>query len=244
MRVASAFRRAGFRVTQSDYYSDPNTKNQREIDVVAYIDYRIKHKIIRVQFMIECKLSRNKPWLMFCSSETRLATPARVAQRTASPMISRALSELAHLKEIQDLALFQITEPPAYGATQAFTTGSDVVYAALTAVGSAVTSEAKEESQHVHSILFPVVVIEGKLFSCVLNEDASIATTECSRGTLLWRNPIAGKPHTIVSILSDACLQDFANESAKSIHEFFPISSSCLEKWLKPTLIRGSKLIK
>jgi len=233
MRVACAFRRAGFRVTQSDYYCDPTTKAQREIDVVAYIDCEIEERVVRIQFMVECKMSRSKPWLMFCSPDIRLAPQARVAQRTASSFASAALNGLARRKEIQDLELFSITEPPAYGATQAFTTGSDVVYSALTSVGAAATAEAKEGSQLVYLILFPVVVVEGKLFSCTLKDDASISVTESNRGTLLWRNPIAGKPHTIVSILSDSCLQDFATASAKSIQQFFALSHDDFERVFK-----------
>jgi len=243
MRVACAFRRAGFRVRQSDYYRDPTTNAQREIDVVVHIDREIEGRLVRVQFMIECKLSRSKPWLMFCSPDIRLAPPARVAQRTASPTASAVLDGLAQRKEIQDLELFCITEPPAYGATQAFTTGSDAVYTALTGVGAAVTAEAKEESQSVHVILFPVVVVEGKLFSCVLKDDTSISVTEISRGTLLWRNPIAGNPHTIVSILSDSCLQDFATASAKSIQQFFTLSLDHFKKVFKSSSSVGSQNI-
>ena len=35
MRVAAAFRKAGFGITQSDYYTDTETGTAREIDVVA-----------------------------------------------------------------------------------------------------------------------------------------------------------------------------------------------------------------
>src|ERR1039457_5057306 len=116
MRVACAFRRAGFRIRQYDYCRDPTTNAQREIDVVAHIDREIERRLVRVQFMIECKLSRSKPSLMFCSPDIRLAPPARVAQRTASPTASAVLDGLAQRKEIQDLELFCIIEPPAYGA--------------------------------------------------------------------------------------------------------------------------------
>jgi hypothetical protein len=239
MRVACAFRRAGFRVRQSDYYRDPTTNAQREIDVVAHIDREIEGRLVRVQFMIECKLSRSKPWLMFCSSDLRLAPPARVAQRTATRRAAVFLEGFAQRKNIQDLDLFRVTEPAAYGATQAFTTGNDVVYMALTSVGAAVTAEAQEAGELEYAFFFPVVVVEGKLFSCVLQDDASISVTETSRGTLLWRNPIAGKPHTIVNILSDSYLQDFATNSAKSIDQFFALSLGHFEKVFKSSSTIG-----
>ena len=230
MRVACAFRRAGFRVFQSDYYRDRQSDAFREIDVVASADHRVGTLLIRFQFVIECKSARNKPWLMFCSRDAAIAPPARVAQRTASKLAAAALTRLAQRTEVQDLDLFQIIDPPAYGATQAFTTGNDVVYSALTAVGSAVSARAQDVdderrlTQRFCMILFPVVVIEGRLFSCVLQDDATLAIAEAERTTLLWRNPVAREPHTIVSILTDRAMQEFANCSITSVRKFFGLA--------------------
>jgi hypothetical protein len=232
MRVASAFRRAGFRVFQSDYYRDRQSETYRETDIVASADHRVGALLIRVQFVIECKSSRSKPWLLFCSPEASLAPPARVAQRSASKLAAAALGRLAQRKEVQDLDLFQIVDPPAYGATQAFTTGNDVVYSALTGVGSAVSSRARDVDDERRlkrsfcMILFPVVVFEGRLFSCVLKDDAAIAISEKERATLLWRNPVAGEPHTIVSILTDRALKEFAESSISSVKQFFALAES------------------
>jgi len=242
MRVARTFRRAGFRVLQSDYYRDSETEAFRELDVVASLDHRIDDLHLRIQFIIECKSSRSKPWLMFCSRDATLAPTARVVQRTASKVGSKALTRLAQRKEIQELALFQIVEPPAYGATQAFTTGSDIVYSALTGVGNAVSARARELDNLRSSrnrfciILFPVVVVEGRLFSCVLENDASIAIAEAQRGTLLWRNPVAGEPHTIVSILTERAVRDFADCSIDGARKLFKLGKSEFENAFPPDL--------
>jgi hypothetical protein len=184
MRVARAFRQAGFRVFQSDYYRDPQTDNPREIDVVAYADAHIDDLLLRIQFIIECKSSRSKPWLVFCSPDVGLAAPARVAQRTASKAGSFALTKLAQRKDIQALTLFQVFDIPAYAATQCFTTGSDVVYTALTGLGAAIAARAKQADEAVRrgqrfcTVLFPLLVIEGRLFSCTLGDDARITIAE------------------------------------------------------------------
>jgi hypothetical protein len=222
MRVARAFRKAGFKVFQSEYYHDPSSQILRETDVVAYMQHEIEGAFVRVEFIVECKQARSKPWLMFCSPDLRLAAPGRVAQRVHSKLASRVMRCLADRREVQDLDLFSVVQPPAYGATQAFTTGSDVVYSALTSVSAAAAAEAATDEVYV--ILFPVVVMEGKLFSCVLQEDASVAVSESSVGTLLWRNPMAGMPHTIVSILSDAFLDQFVRTASNSVNQFFALA--------------------
>jgi len=240
MRVASIFRQAGFRVVQSDYYRDSQTEAFRELDVVASVDHRIGNSLIRIQFIIECKSSRSKPWLLFCSRNTAIAPAARVAQRTASKLASVALSRVAQREEIQNLELFQIVDPPAYGATQAFTTGSDVVYAALTGVGAAVSARAREVDgqrrfkQSFCIILFPVVAVEGQLFSCILQDDATVNIAETQRGTLLWRNPLAGEPHTIVTILTDRALKDLADAAITSANNFFGLAQAEFRKRIQP----------
>lgn len=241
MRVASAFRRSGFRVFQSDYYSDPATGVPREIDVVAYMDRRLSGLLVRVKFLIECKSSKSKPWLMFCAADQGLAEPARVAQRSASEIGSEALLKLAQRKNIQACGLFNVCVPPAYGLTQAFTSGTDVCYAASTTAAAAAAAAAIEAEKYSKSVspicvlAFPVIVVEGRLFSCVLQDNGSIAVTESQRGTLLWRNSLAGEPHTIITVLTDSDVPKYASQSASAIKQFL---GSCekemmaaLHKW-------------
>lgn len=229
MRVAGAFRRAGFRVVQSEHYDDPVTGTHREIDVVASLSRRLEGLLLRVEFLIECKSSRSKPWLMFCAADQRLANPARVAQRTASEIGSEALLKLAQRKDIQQLDLFAVTHPPAYAITQAFTSGSDVAYTALTTVAAGAAAAAIQMDAYtrigypVCLIAFPIVVIEGKLFTCVLEQDASIAVTEVHSGTLLSRNKLAGEPHTIVALLTDTHVSEFAQQAAIAARAFLPM---------------------
>src|SRR5690348_1970744 len=70
MSVARAFRQAGFRVTQGRYYEDPQSHEWREIDVAA--SWAITRagdtdvSRIAVTVAAECKLSRDKPWVLFC----------------------------------------------------------------------------------------------------------------------------------------------------------------------------------
>ena len=83
MQVAREFARNGFRVLQSDYYDDFESGDSREIDVVAHMQTMIGELLVRVEFVIECKASRDKPWVLFTQHRS-FADPARVAQRVAS----------------------------------------------------------------------------------------------------------------------------------------------------------------
>lgn len=69
MKVAKTFRELGFEVQQSDYYFDEEVSTYRELDVIAryYKDTELVHYC--VSFLIECKVCKSHPWLVFKSKE-------------------------------------------------------------------------------------------------------------------------------------------------------------------------------
>lgn len=221
MRVARAFQRSGFRTIQSDYYSDAETGDSREIDVLASLQEGDDNTLIRVTMVAECKSSKDKPWILFSSKECTLARPARVAQRAASPLGRLVLLQLAQDKEVQSLPIFEVPEIPAYGLTQAFTSGHDACYGAATAVADAAAAIATEDpEQHrglrrpeILEFIFPVVITEARLFSATLEADSSIAINEIESGVLLWRNPLVGLPHTIIHVVSLKALDRFVADA-------------------------------
>src|SRR5258708_1417641 len=133
MTVAAEFRKAGFSVIQSDFYEDPTTKTQREIDVVAHLQTYVAQQLIRISFVVECKVSRDKPWVLFTSDSAALAEPASVAQRAASMFGRQFLFELCHSTHIQNLPFFRQPARPGYALVQALRDAGakDLSYEAL-----------------------------------------------------------------------------------------------------------------
>lgn len=222
MTVARAFQRSGFRVVQSDYYTKEGSGISREIDVLASLQKVEEGLVIRVTIVVECKSSKEKPWLLF-SKERSLAKPALIAQRAASELGTHVLHRIASDERIQDLPIFSIPETPAYGLTQAFTSGSDVCYAAATAVAEATAGIADDASARhkrgpydILEIFLPVIVTDARIFSATLDQEAAVVINEVPSGVLLWRNPIVGMPHTIINVVSVGALDAFAASSMES----------------------------
>src|SRR4051794_18151031 len=65
MEAARAFKEAGFRVTPSEYYCDPETQKLREIDV--YATYVVPGDIyyLSIAVTVECKSGAKGPWVFF-----------------------------------------------------------------------------------------------------------------------------------------------------------------------------------
>jgi hypothetical protein len=236
MAVAAAFQRAGYRVFQSDYYLDPESSDFRQVDVVARCQRDIEGILVRMTFAIECKLSRDKPWILFTSPQAVLAARASVAQRAASSIGQTLLWKLAPRAEIQDLPLLRLGNRCAYGMTQAFTSGEDVSLSASMSVAKAADARAREATQatgvqgYFGEIIFPVIIIDGKLFECYLNADSEQMLQEVSQGVLVWRNQMVGMPHTIIHVVTLAGLDDFIAQAAHTVAAIFKGCEQEIEK--------------
>jgi len=222
MLTARAFRKLHFHAIQADYYDDPETGKPREIDVSASMQTETNDTLFVVRFCIECKLARDKPWVIFTSSDIKLADPARIVQRAASSLGHALLENIHKLEDIRNLPVFLIPERPGYGLTQSFTNGQDTPYAAIMSAAKAAIAEANDADRFsklvapVCAIVFPVVVIDGLLLECYLDERNQMMVEEVQRGILVWRSQIVGMPHTIVHVITLQALDDFVHEAEKT----------------------------
>ena len=219
MNVAASMRKVGARVIQSDYYEDPEKPgtSPREIDVRAWWTKTLSdsHALANVSLCIECKQSREKPWIAFTSEKVGLAGPARVIQRAATELGMRFLWKVRKLEEAQQLPLFQMPDRVAYGLTQAFTTGTDVTYQAVMSAAKAAraSTPTTPEIHNLMEVAFPVVVVDGHLFECYLNEDAEIKIEECEEVVLASRQGVIDV-HSIVNVVTMSALSAFAQRAA------------------------------
>jgi hypothetical protein len=235
MRVAKAFQAAGARVIQSEYYVDPVKDESREIDVVADWQQRLDDTLVTITFVVECKSSKDKPWILFVSPEARLNDRARVAQRAASRLGRQVLSMIARESSAQDLPIFRLPDAPAYSITQAFTSNHDLCYAAATTVAGACFAQAREADRPVANalirrqnleIILPVLVTEARLFAASLQQDSSVSLVERTSGVLLWRNPIVGLSHTVIHVLTLPALEQFIADARTSAERFIALCRS------------------
>ena len=233
MKVARLFRAQGFRIVQSEFYEDTETGKWRETDLTACIDYRCDRVHARIEFVVECKSTPKKPWVLFTGGQG-LADPARVAQCAASKLGTEALMRLCQRKDIQDLALFQMHSRTAYGMTQAFTTGNDITYTAATSVSKATAAEIKEADSYASLVepiclfVFPLIVIDAELVETHLQDNGEIAVNSINSGTLAWRQRLVGAPHTIIRLLRIDEVESYTKEMFASCQKFFELANGTI----------------
>lgn len=213
MRVAASFRDNGFNVIQSHYYSDPQTNIMREIDVIAlHPDYT---GCIDISFVIECKVSKKHPWLLFSSKYAIEGFNLLFAYCINSKSARNVLIEKG-IETALSLQWMKKDGRMAYGITQAFTSGDDRTFKATTSVlKAAIARKLSLDSQKwkPFSFIFPVIILDGPLFECFLNDDGKLSIEPFEDGFLFFPWNISGEAGTCIRILSLNSLSRFVSEA-------------------------------
>jgi len=217
--VARAFQRAGFSVTVSEFACDPESGEPREIDVVAtHTSFLTRADLFDVTFIIECKHSRDKPWIIFVGGDDIDVTKTtELLYRFATKASRIALLEMSIGEEARQTGLFALPRKMGHGVRRAFEEKTDLAYDAVTKVcaGAAGFTAEKENKMNKFGIVFPVVIIQGQMFECGINEATEIELNEVKQATIFWRRPIADRSIVPVELLTEDVLADFANAKFK-----------------------------
>ena len=214
MRVAAKFVRAGFSVTQSDYYTDPRSDLPREIDINAHVQKLMGNTLFRLGAVVECKAGEAKPWIVFASEQIRLADRARIVQRAATRLGRYWLESVSLREDVCDRQIFKLPQRAGYGITAAFTEKLDIPYIALMAAASAANAEVDETNKrkpHI-SVWFPIVVTEAPLFECWLTEQNEPQLKSIDRTVITWRNPVYRMPYCFIDVVQAAAMEAFVAE--------------------------------
>lgn len=223
MTVARGFQGSDFRVHQSYYFIDPSTSKSREVDILVTKQVDIDGRHIRAVFVIECKKSVDKPWVVF-TSPTSLPKHSQVVHRPTTPL-GGTLLEAFHT-DLASSGLFSFPNQSGYAVTTAFG-DKDRAYAAVHSVASATECLVSLLTPTTTSaVFFPIVIFEGCLFSCRLDENGETVITEEDSAVLVLRKTIGRAPHTVVRILTLNGLDDFVGLVGQTCEALFQLDAS------------------
>lgn len=242
-KTANIFKRSMFSVHQGGYVKDFKTNTPRELDVVAERTYNVGGGFLRIQYIIECKWTGNKPWVIFSDRNSRITPGACIAQSIGSHAGEATLWMLADDEEIQDLSIFHTPFRPGFNGRQAFSNQSDLVYSTLQSVMSACYSEKKfydsgnialQSKTHFAVIILPIIVIDGELFEAFSNEKGDIEIEERKMMRLHWKGAEAWEMHSTIDIVTINHLQEYtkilSNDTtilSKKAIEIFALIKEC-----------------
>lgn len=223
MLTARFFRQGGFRVNQSAYYTDTDIDKPREIDVLAshFIHDDIGYDLVAldIEFCIECKMSIKKPWLVFTAAHER-------SYEFSRPVFSKIgnsyLYKLFRQQQTSIPAMFAIPDRIGYGLTQAFTSGEDIPFKAITSAVKAAVSQAinaDKMTEEIHTLCyvgFPIIVIDGLLIDCSLSETSDVILEQVDSAVLDWKYPLPNQNLSVtVNIYTKAAFDKLLRDATE-----------------------------
>ena len=217
--AASQLRAAGFHVRQGEYVRDPKGGVPRETDVTAALTVTVSGSLLRVYQLIECKWSKDKPWVVF-AGPGGMVQSAMIAQSIGSVTARSLLWARAGDPHLQSLSLFDAPRTPAFGGRQAFSDKNDVFYSTLQGVVSKASLLAEgydentkkiDQSLEKAVVVFPVVVVDGVLMGATYEgEDRRLCLKEVPQVRIHWRGAASWRLHATVDIVAASALPTFA----------------------------------
>jgi hypothetical protein len=122
MKAALIFEESGFNVTQGVHYEDLITNKYREIDLVAQIRKATANKSFEIilQCIVECKYSKDKPWIIFSTTTGHQQRIIKDIRRGQEGSAYNLISNLSEIKELPKKGIINGPERTAYGGTLAF----------------------------------------------------------------------------------------------------------------------------
>lgn len=238
---ASTFHSNGFYVRQGYYVQDLHSDSPREIDILAELtSFSPEPSFLRICYVVECKWSGDKPWVVFTSRHHQIAESACIAQTIGSEVGEAILWSLAGDKTFQSLNTFSTPETPGFNGRQVFSKSNDVFYNAMQSVASAANSLAKEYNRGNRSlqdtldaavIILPVIVLDGLLFKASFNEtNGQIELESANQIRIHWRGAESSKfPFTTIDIVTSEKLDAFTKQRSKEANYMLRHMAKTLE---------------
>ena len=223
--VASTFAASKFRVEQGAYVR-AGDEPPREIDVLASMHLlrgRKTRNLVRAYTVVECKWTKSKPWVAFTAKSAGMMSSAVIAQSVASELGQAAIWLNAGHERLQNSELFASPSSPAFGGRQALGSASDVFYNSLRSVAGAANAlvssydnyRGPDNFPECAVIAFPMIVIEGSLFSASYDaNDDQVKLEAVNHVRFHWRGDPKSPLRTTIDVVTRGGLAEFVIQRA------------------------------
>jgi hypothetical protein len=225
MRVANLFQKKGFKVTQSIFYKDSDTQKLRELDVIAYLSHPFKDKVLNFSFMIECKKSTDKPWLIFKNENLinyKLDRYKPFTTKNASHLLNKFEGKIDSSLEL----LFPEIRKSGYNTVVAFKEIKDSAYSSYMNLLKAckyLTEKIDESIQNQCNFYVPIIVVEGELYDVYLDSEDELKFKQVSHSSMMNTKVFSEGNSSIVNIVSSYNLSDYIDNLGTQVKLFFKL---------------------
>lgn len=237
LQAKSEFLKAGFAVSHSSLYVDPQEGKGREIDVVAY--YRDHFGLIQTYVVIECKATAN-PWVVL-TDEREYGHVINSSLGVMSDNVLDALPSGWNLGRSPVGDVLGRMHRSGYSLKQAFSKQNDAAFEAAISVlkaALAVVSEQEGKTKR-YKVALPVIVVDAPIFECMMGADGAIALREISYSEVRFTAYIPTYTAASIRIVNKAELPYFARTCVNLARSIRAELGYKVEEWIEQTRAKG-----
>jgi hypothetical protein len=216
MYVAKKFRSAGFEVYQSSTYVDGETGKERDVDVTAYYVRNIRNVQLSFKIIIECKHATTQ-WVLFTGENPGFADLKTESFYCTNHAGGELLKKLAITNSFEKKLPFRIQSNFGYGLTEVAKgkkqDGARTTYKAIMTLLNSLQHERKlERESRSFEIYIPVIVVQGDLFECYLNDRDEEVVNKISEGQLLYKHNVNPGVFPLIEVVTRETVVELANK--------------------------------
>jgi hypothetical protein len=223
LRVAKAFMNAGFHVTQQVFFKSTDDGEHYETDLVALARRDLGPEMtLVIQFVIECKYLPTGFWLIH-AKKGEASDPLAAMRQSATSALYLFMGAVSQTPLVTSMAILSLDPKPGYRLSQ-IPENPDYGYKALLQAtrGAAGTIRQTDDLNKglaqfpsagapvLQVLACPVVVVDGPLFRCALNERLELDVEEIQTGQVLWGKPSGDKSIFQVRVAEASIVERFA----------------------------------
>lgn len=212
----------GFSVVQSPYYEDMETSKFREMDFLATKFKIVNGVTFNISLVIECKTSRDKPWIIFTSNAYKGAKdeiPEYIFGTTNAKVL------LNNAPIIKEFSLLRFN-PKAVGfnVTQCFTQGKDIPFECVSNTSKAceyLVKKSIESYRPFCNFYFPVVAIDAEFYNCSSNSESELELTNTDIQKLITVKSYSRRKYTLHNLVTKTKFEEFSKKLSIEIDQLF-----------------------
>ncbi|WP_091015120.1 MULTISPECIES: hypothetical protein [Paenibacillus] len=222
MKLGKRMNEADYFTRNSAYYIDQDTNRFREIDVVS--QYKEITGLLNISFVFECKSSKSYPYVLFTSAET-LNHRNKLFSFSYNSDSSRGIL-IEKLDKLENIPWINKEGRVGYNFVQGFKDNQIDTYQAVTGVLKASKYILNSNNSDAYNFVFPIILVEGELFECYLDEHSEMKFEAIQRGFLLEDISIENSHSPCIMVMKFDYLNAFLEEADKLIKELSNLTKS------------------
>jgi hypothetical protein len=175
----------------------------------------MKEWLIRVKYVIECKWTKGKPWIIFADRHHGISPITAIAQTPSNYLGDSCLLMLAKEESLHELHRFKCPDVRGFGGVRALTgdgqNREDVFFNTAKGIIDGAQWLASYYDYHMPPppkmpdsavIVFPVIVIDGELFEASYQESSGESmTNQVSASRLYWKGSTQRHLYNVIDIV-------------------------------------------